>query len=571
MKILFITQKADKNDPVLGFMHAWFESLSARFDALHLLVLKAGERTLPDNVTVHCMAPGNENRRFVKFLNFVRVVSALVLRRRVDAVFAHMCPIYAVLAAPFCRLRGVPLLMWITHSSDTPMLRIAHRLVDKVITASDASCALSGAKVVVTGHGIDMDLFSPAPAPANPAEVRILSVGRVTPIKDYTTIIRAADILARERGLRGFSVSIVGACYSESDNKHKEELEAEIRKAGLDGIVRFEGPTTHDKMPDWYRRSQVFVSACHTRAMDKAVLEAMGCGVPVTTCIESYKPLLDQSAPGLYFEKGDERSLADALERLLAAGPEGRAELGLVQRRLAASRHSFHALMDRLAHEINKSIYDKRSSSPRTRWLVAHTRGKDILDIGFAAASFPFLHYFIKDANPDSTVTGCDLFHDKIKRCANVTGVAGDACSLPFRDSAFDCVVFAEIYEHLLEPVPALREIARALRPGGQLLFSTPSPYEPLRWVRGWLLARKPWDAASRSRYLVDDSHIQFPDPVSLFNMLDILGFEVIEAQTLKHRIPGLSKIWRKAQALDIPFFPFTRLGSSLCLRAVKR
>ncbi|MCH7552545.1 MAG: class I SAM-dependent methyltransferase [Chloroflexi bacterium] len=48
--------------------------------------------------------------------------------------------------------------------------------------------------------------------------------------------------------------------------------------------------------------------------------------------------------------------------------------------------------------------------------------------------------------------------------------VQGQAESLPFRDATFDSVLFTFLLRYVEEPGPVLRELARVLRPGGQLL-----------------------------------------------------------------------------------------------------
>lgn len=66
--------------------------------------------------------------------------------------------------------------------------------------------------------------------------------------------------------------------------------------------------------------------------------------------------------------------------------------------------------------------------------------------------------------------------------------VRGDCYRLPFSDATFDCVIAAEILEHLGDDDLALDEIGRVLRPGGKLAVSVP------RWgpeAICWALSRE--------------------------------------------------------------------------------
>ena len=51
-----------------------------------------------------------------------------------------------------------------------------------------------------------------------------------------------------------------------------------------------------------------------------------------------------------------------------------------------------------------------------------------------------------------------------------------EAEKFPYDDNSFDVVLFCEIIEHLLsDPVHALTEIRRVLKPGGDLVLTTPN------------------------------------------------------------------------------------------------
>lgn len=53
-------------------------------------------------------------------------------------------------------------------------------------------------------------------------------------------------------------------------------------------------------------------------------------------------------------------------------------------------------------------------------------------------------------------------------------GVAADAFALPFDDNSFDCIIAAEIIEHVTDPQKFVHELHRVVRPGGVLIISTP-------------------------------------------------------------------------------------------------
>ncbi|MCB8905562.1 MULTISPECIES: class I SAM-dependent methyltransferase [unclassified Streptomyces] len=84
---------------------------------------------------------------------------------------------------------------------------------------------------------------------------------------------------------------------------------------------------------------------------------------------------------------------------------------------------------------------------------------------------------------PSGTVLGADLTPEMLERAvaAGRGGTAGtatllltDVGRLPVRDGALDAVFGAGLVSHLAEPVAGLRELARAVRPGGRLALFHP-------------------------------------------------------------------------------------------------
>ena len=89
------------------------------------------------------------------------------------------------------------------------------------------------------------------------------------------------------------------------------------------------------------------------------------------------------------------------------------------------------------------------------------------------------------DRNPEDlhhTAEGFAYFG--LDRAQGWSVLAGDALALPFPDAAFDCVICAEVLEHLPDFETALNEIARVVRPGGVFALSVPRAWpERICWA----------------------------------------------------------------------------------------
>lgn len=348
LRVLMITQKVDLDDDLLGFTHTWVKALAERVAHLHVLALSVGRHELRNNVTLYSMGKERGTGRLRRLVNFTRAVASLVLRRRVDVVFVHMVPLYAVLATPWAKLARMPMVLWYTHKSVTRTLKLAHQLVDRVVTASPESFRLPSKKLVVTGHGIDTDFFKPSGGPRPGRQFTVLSVGRISPIKDYETLIEAADILVNQREQRELRFVVVGDVGTPEQVTYREKLVAEVQRRGLDGSFEFVGAVPHREVVAYYQQSDLFINLSHTDSLDKAMLEAMACGVVPLTSNPAFAPFLDALAPKLMFPAGNAESLTDSMARLIELPEMERKALGKKAQSIVIRQHAVQGLMDRL-------------------------------------------------------------------------------------------------------------------------------------------------------------------------------------------------------------------------------
>ena len=100
---------------------------------------------------------------------------------------------------------------------------------------------------------------------------------------------------------------------------------------------------------------------------------------------------------------------------------------------------------------------------------------KRILDA--ACGNGRYSKFLLKHADPDALLTSFDLSPKMLERARarlrspRVTHAVADLTRLPYADGAFDAVVCGWVLEHLPDPRPGLRELARVLQPGGKLLL----------------------------------------------------------------------------------------------------
>ena len=245
MKLLICTQKLDQSDPVLGFFVRWVEEFKKHCEV--------------EVVTLKDLGGGG---RLMRALRLLRLAGQL----EYDAVFVHMNPEYLVAAGWLWRLRGKRTALWYTHKSVDLKLRVAVLFADVIFTASRESFRLPNNKVRVMGHGIDTDFFKP-----DPSIVRgdwWVSVGRLNKSKRHDLAIRAAAQADKELHIAG-------------EGPERASLEALARELGA--RVVFLGPLTQMQLRDVYRRAALLVHRSETGSLDKVVLEAAACGLPVDT------------------------------------------------------------------------------------------------------------------------------------------------------------------------------------------------------------------------------------------------------------------------------------------------
>jgi glycosyltransferase involved in cell wall biosynthesis len=327
-KLVFITQQVDPAHPALAATVPKLWALADLVDEVVVLADGALEEALPANCRVRTFRSGT---RAGRGLRFESAVARELRGLRTGAVVAHMCPIYAVLAAPLVRPAGIRLVLWFTHWKASRLLQAAERVSTAVASVDERSFPLRSAKVRAIGHGIDLSEFPCAP-PRSEAGLRLLALGRYSPAKGLDVVLAALAATERDVELR-----VHGPALSEEERAHRLELVGEVEALGLEGRVVLGDAVPRAEVPSLLATSDALVNNMREGAPDKVVYEAAASCRPVLASNSVFDALLDAE---WRFPRHDPGALADRIAALAALTPDERAGVGRQLRERVEAEHS---------------------------------------------------------------------------------------------------------------------------------------------------------------------------------------------------------------------------------------
>jgi len=352
MKFLIITQKVDKEDAVLGFFHQWLEEFARQSEKLTVLCLYQGSYQLPPNVKVISLGKEEGNSRLKYLYRFYRAIWQE--RKNYDWVFVHMNQVYIILGSFFWRLWHKRIGLWYAHGTVSFSLRLAEKLTDLVITSTPSGFRLPSSKVRVVGQGINTDEFRPA-YQKNPTEVfRLITVGRLSPVKGLDKMVKAVEILIKEGVM--VELAIIGGAETFDQKEYLFSLEKIVREKHMENQVKFLGGLVHGEVISHLQQADLFVNMSGTGSLDKAILEAMACALPVKTCNEAVKNILPpELLESCFLEKKGGEELAQEIKKFINTPSDLKEKIGRDLRQVVVSRHNLTALVGKIIDVYGKN------------------------------------------------------------------------------------------------------------------------------------------------------------------------------------------------------------------------
>ncbi len=164
----------------------------------------------------------------------------------------------------------------------------------------------------------------------------VISVGRLTTAKDFSTLIRAFAQVAQRRAAR---LLILG------EGSQRSALELLVRQLGLQDTVRMPGFVANP-LP-YVKKAAVFVLSSAWEGMPNAMIEAMACGTPVvaTDCQSGPREILQDGKYGKLVPVGAVDQVAEAILQTLDQSCRCRPDEALKRFELAAVTDSYLSCM----------------------------------------------------------------------------------------------------------------------------------------------------------------------------------------------------------------------------------
>lgn len=223
-------------------------------------------------------------------------------------------------------------------------------LVDLIIFNSEAglqnhaAMGMRSRRMKVIPNGFDVERFRPDAAAGlalrlawgiSEAAPLIGIVGRLDPVKDHPTFLRAAARLSREWPAARF------ICVGGGSEKQAQSLRAMATSLGIEDRVLW--PGTREDMTAVYNALSLLVLASTDEGFPNVLGEAMACGLPcVTTRVGDAAALVGET--GIVVEPGDDQAIALAVSSLLQEPVPARAARARAARLRIGATYSVEAL-----------------------------------------------------------------------------------------------------------------------------------------------------------------------------------------------------------------------------------
>lgn len=341
IRLLILTQKLDKNDDLLGFMHGWIAEFFKKYDKVTVIALGVGEYDLPENVRVLSLGKEDSGSKIKYIFNFYKYIWQE--RNNYDSVFVHMNREYVLLGGMLWKLWHKKIYLWYNHAKGSILSDISGWLSDVIFYTSPFSYFSKNKKAKIMPVGINTDIFIRDQS-IKKISNSILCLGRISPVKNVDILIKAAKIL-KDQG-NEFVINIIG---TPTDDSYYSKLKEMVKDYNLNQEINFCGGISNLKTPVEYNKHEIYINLTNSGSMDKTSYEAMACGMPIILCNRSFEKIFpEEFLLSLMFKENNENDLAQKLAKALIMDDELKIKYRAWAQKYVLENHSTKKLVENI-------------------------------------------------------------------------------------------------------------------------------------------------------------------------------------------------------------------------------
>lgn len=200
----------------------------------------------------------------------------------------------------------------------TPGIKYIWKNANRVHSVSEELSQLSlrtapKQEITVVNNGVDCRQFRPKERKSYvDKRLTILCVGRFVERKGHAGLLQVLAKLDKHT-IFPIRLLLIGT------GQMKAKIQSLAQDLDISGIVEFTGYVPHDKLPNIYNTSDVFVLLSKIEGMSNALLEALAAGLPIiATDAGGVRQLVHNELNGFLLSKdGSEQELENAFRKIL--------------------------------------------------------------------------------------------------------------------------------------------------------------------------------------------------------------------------------------------------------------
>lgn len=346
MNLILFNLAVDRKHVTLAFCLKWIEKLSTQFDHIDVVTMYQGEYALPKNVTVWSLGKEKNYPEWLRAIRFYMVVIRIYMARRPHVAFCHMIPIFAVLFWPVAKLTRTKSVMWYAHGACPKTLKLAHKLVDVVVSSTKEGFRLASNKLNIIGQGVDLELFPFSERSFN-EPLSVVTVGRIAPSKNIDKVIKALNIWSKQTR-HTYTLTVVGEGTTSSEKEYSNYIRKLASEVDSGNHVLFTGRLLPEQIKDHLSTSQLFISMGATGSLDKAIVESMASGCIVMSSNDAFAALAHSEKFEQLILSYDEQAIADKINYFFELSSEKKSVLSKLQSHYAIKNHGLNELVKKL-------------------------------------------------------------------------------------------------------------------------------------------------------------------------------------------------------------------------------